>query len=91
MEKELSFFDLQLETANRLVYEAMQDEDFKAALHEKKMDYIHNKGWSVGKTMKAEADIPHKAFWALPEEIRDHPKEVMKWIKKYHPYLLLKK
>jgi len=32
-------------------------------------------------------DIPQEAFILLPSEIRHDKKELMKWAKKYHPYL----
>lgn len=90
-----SDFDQKLEMANQLVINWMKVPENWQYLQEKKAAYIHDKGWTYynGKkgNLKQEADIPQEAFIMLPPEIRNNTKELMKWVEKYHPYLLHRK
>jgi hypothetical protein len=93
---EASDFDQKLEMANQLVRKWMKDPDNRQYLDEKKADYLHGQGWSRGSkgckgNLKHEVDIPSDAFMLLPREIRNDRKELMKWVEKYHPYLMHKK
>ena len=87
-----STFDQQVEMANQMVRKWMKNPKNKAYLDEKKANYIHDKGWTYynGKrgNMKHEVDIPSEAFIMLPKEIRDNKKELMRWVKEKHPYLM---
>jgi len=87
---EMSDFDQQVEMANQLVRKWMRDPGNRKYLDEKKADYLHDKGWSVGSSFKHEVDIPQEAFVLLPREIRNDKKELMKWAEQYHPYLFHK-
>lgn len=87
----LSDTDTRIEMANQAVTYWMSKPENKSYLDRKKADYLHDKGWSVGKNLKHECDIPNEAFVLLPSEIRNNPKEIMLWVNKYHPYLLHKK
>lgn len=90
-----SIFDQKVAMANQLVHKWMRDPDNRAYLQEMKADYIHDKGWSSfdGKkgNLKHELDIPPDAFIMLPMEIRGNTKELIKWVEKYHPYLMHKR
>lgn len=86
-----SDYDQKVEMANQLVRKWMRDPENRKYLDEKKAEYIHDKGWSLfnGKrgNIKHEVDIPQEAFLLLPPEIRNDKKELIKWVKTYHPYL----
>lgn len=89
-----SIFDLQVDLADMHVREWMQDPDNRAYLHERKQEYLHTKGFSKGRgngskgNIRAVYDLPQEAFFTLPPEIRDDPKELQKWVKTRHPYLM---
>jgi len=87
---EMSDFDQKVEMANQLVKKWMKNPKNREYLDEKKSDYIHDRGWSVGSNFKHEVDIPQEAFLLLPKEIRSDKKELMKWASRYHPYLFHK-
>lgn len=80
--------DQKVEMANQLVHKWMRDPDNRRYLDDKKAEYIHKKGYSNNRTMKHECDLPPGAFLVLPSEIRNNKKELMKWVKRCHPYLL---
>lgn len=82
-----SVFDQKVEMANQAVRKWMKDPNNRAYLDSKKADYIHEKGWSIGKGLKHECDLPPEAFILLPTEIRNNKRELMKWARKNHPYL----
>ena len=86
-----SDFDQRVEMSNQLVRKWMKDPVNKSYLNEKKAEYIHSRGLSVGHNMKHELDIPQEAFVMLPVEIRNDRKELMKWVEKFHPYLMHKR
>lgn len=86
----LSHIDGQTAVADALVRDWMRNPDNKASLDAKKSKYLHDKGFSVKRTFKNDCDIPGEAFFALPKEIRDNPKELRKWVETRHPYLLFK-
>jgi hypothetical protein len=83
----MSDFDQKIEIANQAVRTWMKNPMNRAYLDEKKADYIHTKGFSSKKGFKHELDIPPDAFIMLPIQIRNNQKELLKWAKKYHPYL----
>jgi len=80
--------DLKIHLANEAVKEAMKDKTFSSYINHKHNEYIHSGGWDNKKMFKDAMEIPYKAFFLLPEEIRDNDKELKKWVKQYHPYLL---
>ena len=88
----LSDFDTRIAMANQVVDKWLKDSGNWSYLNNKKAEYIHTKGWTsfAGKKghLKHEVDIPQEAFVLLPSEIRNNPKELMKWVKSTHPYLL---
>ena len=82
--------DLAISLANEAVRQAMLEPVFKSYIEHKHSEYLHSKGWSKRRHFKDAVEIPDTAFWLLPMEIRDHPKELIKWVKRYHPYLCFK-
>ena len=92
-----SLLDIRIEIADELVRDWMKVPDNLTFLRQKKAEYLHRRGWSLSRidgtkgNFKAEYDIPQEAFFALPSEIRNHPKELKKWVELRHPYLLFKK
>ena len=83
--------ELRLLVADAAVLEWMDDPDNRQYLHQLKMEYLHDKGWSTAKGKhfkRSEYFIPQTAFLLLSEEMRQ-PKEKAKWIKERHPYLML--
>lgn len=79
--------DQKLEMANQLTRRWMSDPENRAYLNEKKADYIHDRGRTVGGNMKHELDIPTEVFIMLPPEIRNDKKELWKWAQKHQPQL----
>jgi hypothetical protein len=80
--------DRRIALANEIVRRAMLDTDFNRHLRDKHAEFLHSFGWSVGKNFKAAAEIPEDAYAILPYEIKEDAKELMKWVKMYHPYLI---
>ena len=87
----MSAFDQKVEMANQMVKKWMSDPINRQHLNDKKAQYIHDKGWSVGRTLKNELDIPSEAFCMLPAEIREDKKRLIKWVEDDHPYLMYKR
>ena len=80
--------------ADSAVLQWMDNPDNVRYLRERQAEYLHTKGWAMTKEKltKAEACIPPDAYFHLPQEWRIDPKrkELMKWVRTSHPYLLLK-
>ncbi len=85
---EMSLFDTQMEMANQAVRNWMKNKENRDYLNDKKADYIHDKGWTVGKGFKHECDIPQEAFLLLPRQVRNDRKRLMRWVNEKHPYLM---
>tara|TARA_R110002051_G_scaffold204723_1_gene270813 strand:- start:7019 stop:7324 length:306 start_codon:yes stop_codon:yes gene_type:complete len=86
----LSDTDAKIACANHLVDLWMKVPENLSNLREQKAAYLHDKGWSIGRNLKSECDIPFEAYCMLPQEIKHNQFELMKWVKTYHPYLLFK-
>ena len=85
----LSEKDLQIHLANKYIERCMRDPEWVSYLKELKAEYLHDKGWSKGKTLKCRVQIPQDAVKYLPKEISTNTKELVKWVQRYHPYLML--
>ena len=86
--------EMRLLMADAAVIKWMNDSVNLTYLRRRQAEYLHSKGWSItkGKNFKCEAIIPPDAFLHLPKEWRIDPKgkELAKWLKERHPYLLLR-
>jgi len=89
-EKKMSKFDARCFLASKIIEHWMQDPDNRAMVRDKQTNYIHDKGWAAGKLFKEEHTIPQEAFLVLPPEISQKPKELMRWLKNNHRYLVFR-
>tara|TARA_R100000306_G_scaffold61395_1_gene63796 strand:- start:1869 stop:2174 length:306 start_codon:yes stop_codon:yes gene_type:complete len=87
----LSEKDQMIHLANLEVEKAMKDPVFYQELRERQAEFELTKGMSGKRNLKMRVSIPQDAVNALPPEIRNDNKELLKWVKRYHPYLMLTK
>lgn len=90
----LPLHEMQLLMADAAVLQWMADPENVRQLRILQTEYVQDKGWSKTKekSLKREAIIPTDAYLHLPKEWRIDPKrkEMRRWLKERHPYLLLK-
>ena len=84
----MSDYDKKIAIASNAIRKWMRNPVNRKFLDEKKANYLHDKGWSVDKTLKDEATFPQEAYVLLPQELRRDPIKLRKWVAQNHPYLL---
>lgn len=82
-------FHFQIICANKLIDDAMQNEEFARQLKEKREEALMYGGMSRCGSLKSKYSIPQDAWIVLPEEVRDDDKVLDEWIIKHHPYLII--
>jgi hypothetical protein len=83
--------EFQIMTANEIIHDAMNDDDFVTDIRDKQAESMMTNGMSRRGNNKYKYSIPQVALLTLPEELRDDDEFIDMWVREHHPYLIVSK
>jgi len=91
MDGKVSDFDVACQMAMMHAEKAIKDTEFMRHLHNLKMEYLHEKGWSKKGNLKSKYELPENVFLSLPHELRSDHKLLHRWLDSNVPVFNLAK